>query len=379
MPWLHLHVGQEGKAGACCVSPITYGNVNHDSLDDIWYSETIHQIRQKFLNGESDKRCSVCLNREAAGAKSMRQETFEKFESELPLIIQNPRPIYFDIRFSNVCNLKCRTCWHGASSKWFPEAKTLYQQAANTAIIEYIEDFDKFIQAFGPSILNAKEIYLAGGEPLVTENHYKLLNYLIEHQSTDMLLRYNTNFTQLQFKSYDLLALWSKFSRVELLASLDAEETLGEFIRKDLKWKQVLENRDKIRPYNNIHFKMSPTISILNIEHLPEFYQYAIKHQLIQGDEWYINILDRPYYYNIKAIPSDKKKEITLKYETFIKNQLGLPLSVLNQFNEIIDFMNQSQLKEKHWLQFLSVSKTIDQFRNESISDILTNIKFTSN
>ena len=123
MPWIHLHIGDHGMTKACCVGNIPFGNINELSLEEVWNGAAISQLRQKFADGQADNRCAQCIHVEQAGGKSMRQETFEKYQ-HLDWN-KNSLPYYFDLRFSNVCNFRCRSCWHGASSKWFADAKIL--------------------------------------------------------------------------------------------------------------------------------------------------------------------------------------------------------------------------------------------------------------
>lgn len=336
MPWIHLHVGDKGIVKACCVGNIPFGDVNKQSLDEIWNGEAINKTRNQFLEGIPDKRCFVCISREKSGAKSIRQETFEKFPDVS--IEEIEAPIYFDIRFSNVCNFKCKTCWHGASSKWFEEAKRLGTTAAPQAIIKNIADFDLFIATYGEAILGAKEIYLAGGEPLVTEEHYLLLEFLIAHNKRDVHLRYNTNFSKFSFKHWDVLELWDHFDRVELMASVDDLGENGEVIREGFNWKQFLINREKIRPYKHIQFKVSPTISTLNVKKIPRFYQTLVEQNIIEPEDFYINILERPYIFNINKLPVEEKELINHTYSDFIK-KLG-DVNIKESFRDILNFMN---------------------------------------
>ena len=190
MPWIHFHVGDHGMAKACCVANIPFGNINEQSFDEIWNGDAINQLREKFAKGEKDNRCAQCYKLEDAGGKSIRQETFEKFPHIKIDNSSQTLPIYFDIRFSNVCNFRCRTCWHGASSKWFADAKSLGRNVGEKAIIQNIQDFNSFIEKTGKALLKAEEIYFAGGEPLVTEEHYLLLSWLIEKNATQIRLRY---------------------------------------------------------------------------------------------------------------------------------------------------------------------------------------------
>jgi organic radical activating enzyme len=369
MPWIHFHLSSKGQVNACCVSTIKYGNINNNSIEKIWHSESINKIRTQFRKGEPDKRCLVCINRELAGAKSIRQETFDKYPDIDVSIIQSP--IYFDIRFSNVCNFRCRTCWHGASSKWFNEAKKLKTNLGNKAIIKNINDFNEFIDKNGKYLHNAKEIYFAGGEPLVTEEHYLLLNYLIENNITNLKLRYNTNFSVLNFKKYNILEYWEQFSDVEILASIDASEKLGEYIRKELDWDLFIENRERIRKLTHVTFKISPTVSVFNIKILPEFYKKCVAINLINKDGIYINILDRPYYYSSKVLSEKDKKDISNIYKDFFNwctlNEVSS--SIQKQFKDCIGFMNNEDLHDRYWKVFQKETKQLDEMRGENYTD----------
>ena len=363
-PFIHLHIGNGGTANACCVANIPFGNINEQSLGDIWNGEAINKLRAKFLKGETDNRCATCHKLEAAGGKSIRMETLEKYEHiTLAEGRPVPLPIYFDIRFSNVCNFRCRTCWHGASSKWFNDAKALGTNLGEKAIIKNIKDFNAFIKKTGAALLQAEEIYFAGGEPLVTEEHYLLLEWLVENKATKARLRYNTNFSKLHFKQYKVLDFWKHFREVEILASIDASEDLGEYIRKEMKWKEIVENRKLIQVLPHVQFKIAPTISALNVHHLPKLYQQCLDLNMIKPKDLYINILERPSYYNIQILPKGKKETVAKLLLSAINP--STPISVKKSFQEILDYMfakNQSGL----WPRFLEETKRLDDLRGET-------------
>lgn len=370
MPFIHFHVGNNGNVKACCVANIPYGNCNKQSFSEIWQGEAIQNLRDKFLRGKSDPRCSVCLKLEEAGGKSIRQETHERFSWENESEV-NPLPTYFDIRFSNACNFACRSCWHGASSAWFPEAKQLKRSLGNKALLQNIDDFKAFISETGDAILQAEEIYFAGGEPLMSEEHYALLKYLIENKHTKLRLRYNTNFSVLEFKGHTIIDYWKQFEHVEILASVDAHKSLGEYIRKGFNWDQFVKNRDAIRDLDHIKFKLAPTISVLSIDNLPDLYQTCVNLNIIKKEDFYINILERPYYFNTKAIPELIKKKIALKFENFYQwaDKNNVPKSVLKQFQECIAYMLNEDLN-KHWKKFIEEIELFDKMRHESSIDL---------
>ncbi len=367
MPWIHLHVSNQGYVKACCVANITLGNINQQSLDNIWNGVEIEKLRRKFSIGEFDKRCAQCINLEATGGTSIRQETFNKF-SDIDVLNPPKAPIYFDIRFSNVCNFRCRTCWHGASSKWFNDAKKLGRNVSSKSIIKNVDDFNEFIDKTGAALLNSKEIYFAGGEPLVTEEHYQLLEYLIQNKATKMLLRYNTNFSVLTFKNYDVLELWKKFERVEILASIDGYGALGEYIRKDMSWETFKSNRLKINGLSNITFKIAPTISVYNLYHLPDLYKKCLELKMISPLDFYINILERPNHFNIQIFPQATKIKISREFEAFYSwlEENHIPTQIKYQFQECIDYMNGED-QSKYWSKFIQETEILDELRDEKL------------
>jgi len=363
MPFIHYHVSNNGLAKACCVANITYGDVNTQSLEEIWNGKAINELRSKFSQNEIDGRCFVCHKIEASGGESIRLETFNKFDYHTINI--NPRlPIYFDIRFSNVCNFRCRTCWHGASSKWFNDAKSLNTNIGQQAIIKNIHDLDAFINSSGEALLGAEEFYFAGGEPLVTEEHYKLLEWLIQNNATKSRLRYNTNFSKLHFRDYNLIDLWSHFNEIELLASIDASNTLGEYIRKDMDWQVILENRKLIESYPFIKFKIAPTVSVLNVFQIPELYEECLQLNMIGANDLYINILERPSYYNIQILPKDLKLKVTEKYLSHMNT--NKPEQINKAFQSILDYMMEEDQSDLYKL-YLEKNGKLDSLRKEQL------------
>ena len=233
MPWVHFHMDTMGKVKACCSTSITYGqlsaNSDRKSLKKIWNSKAAMTFRKKMMSGIADKRCSGCYDREAAGKSSMRTETLAKYSDMVENVFKTTdlegytslEPVYLDLRFSNVCNLRCRTCWHGASSSWFEEAKVLNNQVVEKAIIKATTNNISVLKSIVEFSADPVEIYFAGGEPLLMEEHYALLNLTKDH-SDKVMLRYNTNLSMLKFKQYDLPKIWSKFKNVRISVSVDA-------------------------------------------------------------------------------------------------------------------------------------------------------------
>ena len=84
-PFEHQYVHMSGSVRLCCATMENVtdkkGNrvhMNNDSLQKIWNNEYMKQVRLKMKNGEQLKACSKCIDQEARGYKSMRNENNEE-------------------------------------------------------------------------------------------------------------------------------------------------------------------------------------------------------------------------------------------------------------------------------------------------------------
>mgnify|MGYP003332410955 CR=1 FL=1 len=338
MPWVHLHVDTRGNVKACCSSNIVFGNLNNQTLTDIWNGDSIKKFRINTLNNIKDKRCGVCWKREDAGKSSLRVETNTKFKDVD--LAKLKAPVYLDIRFSNVCNLKCLTCWHGASSSWFSEAKIKGTNWGDKAVIKATENNDLLLDQileFSDDIL---EIYFAGGEPLMMEEHYALLEELLKRGKQKTFLRYNTNLTMLSFKDKSLLELWHDFENIEVAVSVDALGKDCEEIRRGLKWGPFIANCRKVSSLENVKFVIAPTISSLNIHSLHELHKFFYSQELIAIDDIYFNTLDRPFEFSVKSIK--EKPEINKLMGEYIEWLYKKKASkyIINEVLAILNYMN---------------------------------------
>lgn len=135
LPFQHLCVGPEGTARACCVSHDLVSehgapmSLSVNTMDEIWNSAYMRNIRRGMLRGERISACEVCYESEAASGQSYRTHTgsepigghpvtakdFEKYAATGYRVAERPKFIKLEI--SNLCNLKCRMCYGAASSQ----------------------------------------------------------------------------------------------------------------------------------------------------------------------------------------------------------------------------------------------------------------------
>ena len=269
----------------------------------------------------------------------MRQISNQKYKKDIIRVKKNnPQPIYLDIRFSNICNFKCKTCWHGNSSAWFEEGSK--RNASEERIIKaFTTDFDELFDYLD----DVEEIYFAGGEPLIMEEHYQILEELEKRKLFNIQLRYNTNFSILNFKDKDILEIWKNFNNIHVSASIDASFQLGEEIREGFNWKQFIKNRKQLlEDAPEIYFEITPTISSLNINQLPELHQFLVNEELLNINHIYLNILERPSEFNIQRLSNIEKERTTtqLKKHIIWLTTKQASINTVNEFENLNRYLN---------------------------------------
>ena len=385
-PWIHLHAFPTGEAYPCCNTEMSelVGNTRNNTLDEIWHSEKMIDVRRKMLLGEPIKGCSRCYEQEDAGFFSMRMSANKHFGHHINLVNDINPPmnmIYWDIRFSNLCNLRCRSCGHIFSSNWYDDQVKLAGEewAKNNKRINFAgRNEDDIWNQLEPQINNLEQVYFAGGEPLIMEEHYRLLKELIKRGRNNVRLIYNTNFTQVEYKKTNVFELWREFESVSVGASLDAMGKHAEYIRKNTIWTDVEQNRElMLRICPRVDFYISPTLSVLNALHLPIFHRSWVERGFLKPQDLNINILQDPVYYRIDILPNNYKLKIEEKYLEHIdwlKPQDHLKRATTG-FESAIKFMmadNKISLLDK----FISKTKQLDKIRNENILNAIPELGF---
>ena len=222
-----------------------------------------------------------------------------------------------------------------------------------------------------------EQIYFAGGEPLLMEEHYRILDELVRRQRFDVRLVYNTNFTHIDLKGRSVFEYWKQFQSVSVGASLDGMGHAAEYIRKGTKWYDVVKNRhNMIAICPNVDFYISPTFSIMNAWHLPDFHKEWTSAGLIRAQDLNVNILQDPPHYRMDIAPPEYKKQLETKYRKHLDWMSDRdPLGRATQgFESAIDFMNATDntyLLDTFWRK----TNELDKIRNENILDVLPELQ----
>ena len=386
-PWVHLHAWPTGEAHPCCHSEPSgkIGNCRTHTLKELWNSPKQKQLRVDMLNENQNNACTRCYEQENNGFFSGRQSANKHHGHRVNRVAQTHtngtvekfEMTYWDIRFSNLCNLKCRSCGHIFSSQWYQDQAKLAGsnwKDKNTVLNYAGRTETDMWEQLKPHLDYVEQIYFAGGEPLLMEEHYRILEELVQRKLFHVRLIYNTNFTHTELKGNSVFEYWKQFDSVAVGASLDAMGPRAEYIRKGTDWAVVEQNRrDMIKICPQVDFYISPTLSIMNAWHLPQFHRDWVEKRLINAQDLNVNILQDPLHYRIDIATAEYKQKLTAHYNDHIEwlKQVGDPLSRATVgFESAIKFMNSTD--NTHLIDtFWRKTHQLDDIRKENILNII--------
>lgn len=390
VPWMHLAFEPNGKVVPCCLtSHHNYfaGDLNKDSIEEIWNSENMKSLRREFMQNKEPKICSTCFDRERATGESARifhGREFKDFEQQIPAITEQDGTCtqfklkYWDFRFSNLCNYKCRSCGPRFSSSWIPDSKKLGYISSQDKVwnIEQVDDSSnyKFLEN---QIQHAEKIYFAGGEPLLMKEHWQILRMLVENKKFDVKICYNTNVSTLVYEKENVLDYWKLWSkkRVEVWPSIDEIGERAELIRSGTVWSKVEENLKKITALENIWIRPGITVGAWNVRRLPIIINYLVDIGVIKKQydykNFFLNMLMNPVHYHVSILPEQYRQETIQELKDFIKNHNA-------KYNCEIDYLFTHLLHEltlpqnlKAAEKFIKITNEIDTLREENLFDTI--------
>jgi sulfatase maturation enzyme AslB (radical SAM superfamily) len=382
-----MHAFPDGRAYPCCLGDDRHpiGNFKQDSMATVWNQDAYKTMRKNMLEERPCKECSKCYEQERSGFVSMRNSTNKNFGQHIDIVDQTLpdgefddfKLRYYDIRFSNLCNFTCRTCGGWFSSSWYAEEEQLYGKRNYPKIMFAGRDEHDMWNQLQEHIPYLEQVYFAGGEPLMMEEHFWILKELVAREMFDVKLIYNTNFSRLHLKDDNVLDYWRLFKNVSVGASLDGMSSHGEYIRKGTKWDQIERNREEMMARcPNTDFYVSSTVSLYNADHVSDFHRAWVDRGYLKAQDWNINILQGPDRDRIDVLPQPYKDSITAKVQehiNWLRPQDHLQRAT-SGYEGMLHFMNAND--NSHLLkEFFRVNDVHDEYRKERFEAVFTEYK----
>ena len=349
-PWINISTDVNGSIRPCCryeqpIRQIEYKMpwMKDGTLDQVYNSPEMNKLRNAFRNGVEPKECSWCWKEEKSGIKSFREKYIER---NYIYDENNPVPQIYDLKLSNVCNLKCRMCGPQASSSIAKEEGVSNEYWLENKIIG-TENEDIFFNEWLPSM---QELELTGGEPFFSPENKQLIERIVDSGHADHINILIT--TNAMFYLPKLMEKLSSFKRVAISLSIDDIGARLEYARAGAKWDLIQKNITSIlEKYPTFNTSIYRTINNYNIFYLNELDDWALENNVKVSN----GILHEPKHLSIQNLPKWAKEEVT---ERFIRS---------NKYKNILDFMNIDNTNEIQSFRNTTLEK--DNVRKQSFKE----------
>ncbi len=374
LPWIHLSTRPNGHMRVCCTANASsagatndkkYGgevgilknddgkpaNLNHTDLLSAWNNSYMKDIRTKMLNGEIPPSCTKCFKEEEAGHSSKRvwETAYWLKRIDAKELIDNtkedgsipPQIGYVDLRLGTKCNLKCIMCSPHDSSLWVGDWKKLYPQIQNDSLrgimtwsnkgqvdgatYDWHKENKQFWEQLYEQIPNMKQLYFAGGESTIIEEHYTLLEECIKRgEAHHIELRYNSNGIEMPARLFEL---WNHFQRVRFHFSIDSIKEMNDYIRHPSKFEHIEKQLRLLdETPDNVEVTIACAVQMLNMYYIPDFIRWKLEQNYKKINPYPLgaglinfHFVYHPANLNVKVFPPAFKAKVRKKYEEFFQ------------------------------------------------------------
>jgi len=369
--------------------------------------------RAKMLKGKRPSECSYCWKIEDLGKdyfsdrhyKTSDTWAWDRFED---IAKSNPQdnvyPSYLEVSFSNACNFACAYCSPEISSKWMEDIKHngSYPTKHGAHDLNYLEQSGKmpylnrehnpYVEAFWKwfpdALLHLKVLRITGGEPTMSKDTWKLLDYLIEHPRKDLDIAINTNgcvedklINKLIEKINTLAEVGVK---VDIYTSLESIEEQAEYARDGLNYKIWLYNIERFLNETKSTVAIMTTVNILSLTTFIEFIKVVMNLRKLYNNsfEWNriplsINIMYWPPHLQCTLLDKETRTEIADSIESTCKNWLKyyspekyarIYLEEYDQIKRLCEYLRNTSPATEHRRDFIRYIQAYDKRRNKNFS-----------
>jgi len=234
--------------------------------------------RKEMLENKRPNECSYCWNVED-NSTSFSDRVFKSSEpwSE-PFFDEisksdwrdNYNPKYVEVSFSNTCNFKCAYCGPEYSSKWMEEINdhgpyklsfdyngTKRMEERNTKPYKHSED-NPYVNSFWewfPELYQSMDTFrITGGEPLLSKDTWKVLDFILETDEPNRNLKLSINsnlgvpdnLIDRLIEKLDKIIKNNLVKEIIIFTSCDGYGIQSEYTRYGMNFEKLFNNIDKV-------------------------------------------------------------------------------------------------------------------------------------
>ena len=342
--WHHTTIYLQSGETHSCYHPKPHKIPLEEILID---PSALHNTEQKkierlqMLNGGKPSGCQYCWNIESLGDEyiSDRKErnstiyTPERFEEiKTGPWDQNINPQYIEISFGNECNFKCGYCHPKHSSSYHKEIKDFgpYDMVKNHRndinwFKVYEEETNPYVDAWWrwwPEVRKTLTILrITGGEPLLQQSTWRLLEDLENNPLPNLELNINSNFgvkpvlIERLIEKANKLVYGNKIKKFKIFTSLDTWGSQAEYIRTGLDLTVWERNFHTYMTRTKLPLTFMVTFNVLTVTNfknlLKKFLEWRKMYSFSQRDYIHRVRFDTPYLkeplqYDMNILPKEE-------------------------------------------------------------------------
>ena len=449
VPWTAIGVNNNGDYRMCVQAAakqpergiIAGMRVETHTIDQARNSDLMREVRRDMIAGKRSEHCARCNREDDSGFSSRRWLDLKRWWMDFDIndAIANTADdgtidtehfplLDIDLRMDNTCNLKCRMCGPTESHQWYTEwmkttgysgfksygNRVALKMEGNRAVVDghnpyqWSErvDMAEMLQNDAPEL---KIIYMSGGEPLIIDQQYEVVQrYIDAGTAGDLELSYNTNFTNIPQRAIEQ---WKHFKVVHVGGSVDAVGKLNDYIRHPSKWKQIEKNIQKLdnETTDNVACWITYTWQILNATSVTDLIEWCLQQDFRKFNRYSkhpfftYHPVHNPVHYCVTTLPPSAKQYVTEHITNWMNgwfrdwcdqqpsdyllsnSEFGniitewdhgienLYTVTCDQLNSMLNFMNSRDTTDA-LPEFWRITKILDSSRNESYEELCPEI-----
>ena len=268
-PFVSMNFEQSGKVTACCYNRThVIGNYPENSIDQMWRSSQMEELRSALENLDFSKGCEKCADHLLT--KNYYSPLMKNFD-KLPVNGREAAklgPSILEFELSNACNLECIMCnGHFSSS--------IRRNREKLPALQFPWD-QAFVEQLRPYWKNVEWAKFLGGEPFLNPLYFDIWDQIAE-ENPKVKVVITTNATVLNDKVKRML------ERVKpmLVLSIDSmEKKTYESIRVNAKFDDTMAHLQYFLSYARLHER---TIDVVvcpmqnNWQDLPAIFKWGVE------------------------------------------------------------------------------------------------------
>jgi MoaA/NifB/PqqE/SkfB family radical SAM enzyme len=347
LPFSHIAIRPNGRVFPCC--NFRWDGVPEDlHLDhpDVFNHPYLENIRNQMRRGDLVDGCKNCYLSEEKTGTSMRMFVLEHMhKADMPSEpTNNPKITYIDLALSNACNNKCRMCNADLSTSWYSDWKALHGSIPKGLLQKPQNKLDNI------DFSNLRFLKLIGGEPLMEQEKFIDILRKCNREKLSILLTTNTTLTP----NDELFGLMKECALLKVNLSIDATESLNDFLRKGSKWEKTVEVIDWFsKNFNKNDVNVVGVVNIYNVNCLDKLYHF-LQDKFPSVSLTYI-MVDGPDWMSPKHLPEDVKSKILEKIDIWQKEK-DVP---------IWNLLRDELAKNGDFREFMRKDKQLNDLRKE--------------